>query len=76
VTRHVWSVLEKKALERQFLKFIAQNKRPGQLDCLNAQKNEPVLQKFDWRKIIIKFAVRNLITIKKRKQVVNGKNAI
>uniref|UniRef100_K1PTK9 Uncharacterized protein n=1 Tax=Magallana gigas TaxID=29159 RepID=K1PTK9_MAGGI len=67
VERHVWTAEEKRALEKQFSSFIRRNKTPGQIDCLNAQQKEPSLKKFHWSKI--KFAVKNMISSKKRKQV-------
>lgn len=67
VERHVWTAEENRALEKQFSSFIRRNKTPGQIDCLNAQQKEPSLKKFHWSKM--KFAVKNMISSKKRKQV-------
>lgn len=61
---------EKRALEKQFSSFIRRNKTPGQIDCQNAQQKEPSLKKIHWSKI--KFAVKNMISSKKRKQVSQG----
>ncbi|XP_056007620.1 uncharacterized protein LOC125653612 [Ostrea edulis] len=63
-TRHQWTQDEKAALLRKFKKPISLGKTPGQLDCLNAIRQETCLAKFTWKQI--KFAVKNIITSERR----------
>ncbi|KAJ8313433.1 hypothetical protein KUTeg_009009 [Tegillarca granosa] len=63
-TRHTWSKNEKIALECQFQKNINLEKVPCKLECLNAIKNQSCLARFTWKHI--KYAVKNLITSRRR----------
>lgn len=60
-----WRILRDQKFK--FAEFYKRNKTPGQINCLNAQPKEPSLKKFHWSKM--KFAVKNMISSKKRKQV-------
>ncbi|KAJ8319570.1 hypothetical protein KUTeg_002884 [Tegillarca granosa] len=70
-TRHTWSKNEKIALECQFQKNINLEKVPCKLECLNAIKNQSCLARFTWKHI--KYAVKNLITSRRRGNVFIGR---
>ena len=64
-TRHVWTKVEKAAIQRQLGDFLHQGRTPGRVPCLNAMPMVPVLAKYSWDRI--KDATRNMIVSRNRK---------
>ena len=64
-TRHVWTKVEKAAIQMQLGDFLHQGRTPGLVPYLNAMRKEPVLAKYSWDRI--KHATRNMIVSRNRK---------